>query len=100
MLYSGIIKNRYMKNLVIEPGKDAEQSIHARYGKLIGTIKGVISYHNVDDAVFKTFITALTDVLDPDNAFDALQIKQLIAVAEAREFNVSEVVKEVNLIHE
>jgi hypothetical protein len=100
MLYSGIIKNRYMKNLVIEPGKDAGQSINARYGKLIGTIKGVISYHNVDDAVFKTFITALTDVLNPDNTFDALQIKQLIAVAEEREFSVSEVVKEVNLIHE
>jgi len=89
-----------MKNLVIETGKDAEQSIHARYGKLIGTIKGVISYHNVDDAVFKTFMMALTDVLDPNNTFDAVQIKQLIAAAEAREFNVSEVVKEVNLIHE
>jgi hypothetical protein len=89
-----------MKNLIIEPGKDAEQSIHARYGKLIGTIKGVISYHNVDDAVFKTFMMALTDVLDPNNAFDAVQIKQLISAAEAREFNVSEVVKEVNLIHE
>ena len=89
-----------MKNLVIEPGKDAGQSINARYGKLIGTIKGVISYHNVDDAVFKTFITALTDVLDPDNVFDARQIQQLIAVAEEREFSVSEVVKEVNLIHE
>ena len=89
-----------MKNLVIEPGKDAEQSIHARYGKLIGTIKGVISYHNVDDAVFKTFMMALTDVLDPNNAFDARQIQQLISAAEAREFNVSEVVKEVNLIHE
>jgi len=89
-----------MKNLVIETGKDAEQSIHARYGKLIGTIKGVISYHNVDDAVFKTFMMALTDVLDPNNAFDAVQIKQLIAAAEARELNVSEVVKEVNLIHE
>lgn len=89
-----------MKNLVIEPGKDAEQSIHAHYGKLIGTIKGVISYHNVDDAVFKTFMMALTDVLDPNNAFDAVQIKQLIAAAEKRGFNVSEVVKEVNLIHE
>jgi hypothetical protein len=54
----------------------------------------------VDDAVFKTFITALTDVLDPDNVFDARQIQQLIAVAEEREFSVSEVVKEVNLIHE
>ena len=89
-----------MKNLVIEPGKDAEQSIHANYGKLIGTIKGVISYHNVDDAVFKTFMMALTDVLDPNNAFDAVQIKQLIAAAEKRGFSVSEVVKEVNRIHE
>ena len=89
-----------MKNLIIEPGKDAEQSIHARYGKLIGTIKGVISYHNVDDVVFKTFMTALTDVLDPDNVFDARQIQQLITAAEERGFNVSEVVKEVNLIHE
>ena len=89
-----------MKNLIIEPGKDAEQSIHARYDKLIGTIKGVISYHNMDDAVFKTFMTALTDVLDPDNVFDARQIQQLITAAEERGFNVSEVVKEVNLIHE
>jgi hypothetical protein len=54
----------------------------------------------VDDVVFKSFITALTDVLNPDNAFDALQIKQLIAVAEGKGFSVSEVVKEVNLIHE
>ena len=89
-----------MKNLVIEPGKDAGQSINARYGKLAGTIKGMISYHNVDDAVFKSFMVALTDVLNPDNAFDALQIKQLIAVAEQKGFNVSEVVKEANLIHE
>ena len=89
-----------MKNLIIETGKDAEQSIHARYGKLIGTIKGVISYHNVDDVVFKSFMVALTDVLDPDNVFDARQIQQLITAAEERGFNVSEVVKEVNLIHE
>ena len=43
---------------------------------------------------------ALTDVLDPDNVFDARQIQQLITAAEGRGFNVSEVVKEVNLIHE
>ena len=43
---------------------------------------------------------ALTDVLDPDNVFDARQIQQLITAAEERGFSVSEVVKEVNLIHE
>jgi CheY-specific phosphatase CheX len=100
MLYSGIIKNRYMKNLVIEPGKRAEQSIHARVGWLIGSIKGAISYSNLDETAFKVLVTALMEVLDPNNAFDALQIKQLIAVAEQKGFNVSEVVKEVNLIHE
>ena len=89
-----------MKNLVIEPGKRAEQSIHARFGWLIGTIKGAISYSNMDETAFKTLITGLTDVLDPNNDFDALQIKQLIAMAEEKGFNVSEVVKEVNLIHE
>ena len=89
-----------MKNLVIEPGKNSDHSIHARYGTLVGTIKGVISYSNVDDAVFKLLMTVLVEVLDPNNTFDALQIKQLITAAEARGFNVSEVVKEVNLIHE
>jgi len=100
MLYSDIIKNRYMKNLVIEPGKRAEQSIHARIGWLIGSIKGSVSYSNMDETAFKVLVTALVEVLDPNNAFDALQIKQLIAVAEEKGFNVSEVVKEVNLIHE
>jgi len=89
-----------MKNLVIEPGKRAEQSIHARFGWLVGTIKGTISYSNMDESAFKMLVTALMEVLDPNNAFDALQIKQLIAVAEQKGFNVSEVVKEVNLIHE
>jgi len=89
-----------MKNLVIEPGKRVEQSIHARFGWLVGTIKGTISYTNMDESAFKMLVTALLEVLDPNNAFDALQIKQLIVVAEKREFNVSEVVKEVNLIHE
>lgn len=89
-----------MKNLVIEPGKRAEQSIHARFGWLVGTIKGTISYSNMDESAFKMLITGLLEVLDPNNAFDALQIKQLIAVAEEKGFNVSEVVKEVNLIHE
>jgi hypothetical protein len=54
----------------------------------------------MDETAFKVLVTALVEVLDPNNAFDALQIKQLIAVAEEKGFNVSEVVKEVNLIHE
>ena len=54
----------------------------------------------MDESAFKMLITGLLEVLDPNNAFDALQIKQLIAVAEQKGFNVSEVVKEVNLIHE
>jgi hypothetical protein len=54
----------------------------------------------MDETAFKVLVTALVEVLDPNNAFDAVQIKQLISAAEKRGFNVSEVVKEVNLIHE
>jgi len=101
MLYSVIIKNlKHMKYLSVEPGKDAKKDVHYKYGTLIGTLKGMLLYSDMEEDAFKCGVRALVEVLDPSNVFDASTIKDVLSRAKARGYNVNEIVKEVNLIHE
>jgi hypothetical protein len=49
-------------------------------GFLIGTIKGILEFGNINDMEFKLLAGSLISCLDPDNVYDfkyALKIKQL-----------------------
>lgn len=89
-----------MKYLSVEPGKDANKEVHYKYGTLIGTLKSMLLYSDMEEDAFKCGVRALVEVLDPSNVFDQSNIKAVLDRAKARGYNVNEIVKEVNLLHE
>ena len=80
-----------MKHLVVQKGKDSNQSLSYKYGSLIGNIKGVLLYgDNIGDMEFRTLAKALFAVLDADNAFDRSTLDSVVKAAKDRGIEIIE----------